>query len=189
MKNASFKDKKLVVDILTQSFEANKSVNYIVKQDSRRRKRIKALMKYSFHVCYLFGDVFLSDDHKACALVLYPEKKKTTLKSLWLDAKLAITCVGLNNIKKTLEHTARIKNTQPQKSMYYIWFIGVNPIYQNKGIGSKLLSEIITDSQSKNRSVYLETSTYKNISWYEKFDFHIYHELDMGYNLFFLSNE
>lgn len=64
MKNADYKDKSLISDILTNSFDSNQSVNYIVKQDGKRFKRIRALMDYSFEVCYLFGDVFLSDDRK-----------------------------------------------------------------------------------------------------------------------------
>ena len=81
-------DKQLIVDILTKSFQSNQSVNYIAKQDSKRTERISSLMDYSFEVCHSFGDVFLSDDKKACALVLYPDKKKTTFKSILLDVKL-----------------------------------------------------------------------------------------------------
>jgi len=77
MKKAEYNDKDLIVDILTKSFETNQSVNYIVKQDSKRLSRIRSLMDYSFEVCHSFGDVFLSDDNKACALVLYPDKKRT----------------------------------------------------------------------------------------------------------------
>ena len=94
MKKAEYKDKDLIVEILSKSFETNQSVNYIVKQDSKRLSRIKSLMGYSFEVCYSFGDVFLSDDNKACALVLYPDKKRTTIKSVLLDAKLILSCVG-----------------------------------------------------------------------------------------------
>lgn len=57
MKKATYRDKDLIVDILAKSFDTNQSVNYIVKQDNRRLQRIKALMDYSFEVCYLFGDI------------------------------------------------------------------------------------------------------------------------------------
>ena len=59
MKKADHNDKNLVVDILTKSFDTNQSVNYIVKQDQKRVKRISALLNYSFEVCHMFGDVFL----------------------------------------------------------------------------------------------------------------------------------
>ncbi len=90
MRKAELSDKDLIVDILTRSFETNQSVNYIVKQDKQRLDRIAVLMDYSFEVCYMYGDVFLSDDKKACALVTYPDKKKTTLKSVLLDVKLIL---------------------------------------------------------------------------------------------------
>ena len=109
MIKAEYSDKNLVVDILTKSFETNQSVNYIVKQDGERIERIGVLMEYSFDVCYLFGDVFLSNDKKACALVLYPDKKKTTFKSILLDVKLILSCVGIENIKKTLARESMIK--------------------------------------------------------------------------------
>ena len=100
MIRAEYQDKQLIVNILTSSFENNKSVNYIIKQDSKRIIRIKNLMAYSFDVCYYFGDVFLSNDKKACALIVYPDKKKVNIRSVLLDLKLIIFSTGLVNIKK-----------------------------------------------------------------------------------------
>ena len=182
-------DKNIIVSILTKSFEANQSVNYIVKQDEKRIKRIEALMHYSFEMCYLFGEVYLSDDKKACALILYPDKKKTTIKSISLDAKLIFSSVGLGNIKKAMHRETMIKKLQPQELMYYLWFIGVDPDYQSEGIGSRLLEDIIQDSNQRKRSIFLETSTLKNIPWYKKFGFYIYNELELSYKLFFLKRE
>jgi hypothetical protein len=189
MIKAKYNDKNLVVGILTKSFDTNQSVNYIVKQDAKRSQRVRALMDYSFEVCYLFGDVFLSDDKKACALITYPDKKKTNLKSILLDVKLIFFAVGLKNIKKTLARESLINKIQPKELKYYLWFIGVDPEYQNEGIGSVLLDEIIEDSEHKKRPIYLETSTLKNLPWYQKFGFQIYHELDLSYKLFFLKRQ
>jgi len=189
MKKADHNDKNLVVDILTKSFDTNQSVNYIVKQDQKRVKRISALLNYSFEVCHMFGDVFLSDDRKACALILYPDKKKTTLKSILLDIKLIFSCIGVENIKKALSRESKIKQLQPKELMYYLWFVGVDPEYQNEGIGSILLYEIIKDSKHKQRPIFLETSTLKNLPWYKKYGFQIYNELELSYKLFFLKKE
>jgi len=70
MVRATSNDKELVADILIRSFVDNKSINYIIKQDEKREQRLKHLMEYSFDICNLFGDVFVSDDRKACALVV-----------------------------------------------------------------------------------------------------------------------
>lgn len=189
MIRAEYKDKERIVKILTGSFENNGSVNYIIKQDRKRIQRITNLMEYSFDICYLFGRVLLSDDKKGCALIVLPEKKKTTFKSALLDLKLIFSCIGLSNVKKTMKRETMIKKLQPKEPMYYLWFIGVDPNEQNKGIGSSLLVEIIKESESEKRSICLETSTLKNLPWYQKFGFTIYNELNLGYKLFFLKRQ
>jgi hypothetical protein len=189
MKRAGYSDKNLVVEILANSFDDNKSVNYIIKQDSKRIRRLKKLMEYSFDICYRHGDVFLSDDKKGCALVVMPDKKKTTFKSILRDAKLALTCVGLSGIKKAMERESRINKVHPDQPIYYLWFIGVDTKNQNMGIGSGLLKEVIKQSIIRNRPIYLETSTIKNLPWYQKFGFTIFEEVDFGYTLFCLKRE
>lgn len=189
MIRADYKDKELILDILTSSFDDNKSVNYIIKQDRKRVKRIRNLMDYSFELCYMFGHVFLSDDRTGCALIILPDKKKTTLKSILLDIKLIFTSMGLSNAKKAMDREAKIKKLHPKEMMYYLWFIGVNDKQQKKGTGSTLLQDVIKQGELKKRPIALETSTVKNIYWYEKFGFRIYNELDLGYRLFFLKKE
>lgn len=189
MTKAAYSQKDLVIDILSKSFDDNQSVNYIVKQDEKRPERIKALMDYSFEVCYAFGEVFLSDDKRACALVLFPDQKRTTLKSIILDVKLILSCVGITNIKKALSRESKIKSLQPKEPMYYLWFIGVDPKCQQTGAGTKLLHEVIEDSKQKERPIFLETSTLKNLPWYKRFGFNTYNELDLGYKLYFLKRD
>lgn len=189
MINALPDDKPLIIDLLTASFIDNKSVNYIIVRDEKKHRHIRALMDYSFEVCSMFGEVLLSDDRRACALVLYPDRKRTTLKSIWLDLKLIFNCIGLSNVFKAMDRESKIKKIQPKERMCYLWFIGVNPIYQGSGIGSKLLREIIKESEKEDRPIYLETSTMKNLPWYKKFGFEVYNKLELSYTLYFLKRK
>jgi hypothetical protein len=189
MIKASKNHKSRVIEILTKSFKDNQSVNYIVKQDSKRAERIKALMDYSFEVCLMFGEVYLSDDQKGCALVLYPDQKSFSIKSTLMDVQLLLNAIGLTRVGKAMSRETAIKSNYPKDPIYYLWFLGVINSDQNKGIGSQLLKEIIIDSQKQHKPIYLETSTIKNIPWYKKFGFSIYNELDFGYKLFMLRKE
>jgi hypothetical protein len=189
MKKVTAIDKSVVVDLLTASFAENQSVNYIIRQNDKRSKHIRALMDYSFEICSLFGDVWLSEDRNACALVLYPQQKKTTFKVILLNIGLIFRAIGISGIQKTLDREARIKKLQPKEKMAYLWFIGVNIANQHQGIGTKLLKEIVADAALKKLAVYLETSTVKNLPWYERLGFKIYNELELGYTLFFLKRE
>ncbi|MGV3685054.1 MAG: GNAT family N-acetyltransferase [Daejeonella sp.] len=189
MKKAAYGDKVLVKNILSKSFDKNQSVNYIAQQDELREKRIAALMDYSFEICYNYGDVYLSDDNKACALVLYPDRKKTTFKSILEDIKLLFKCIGLGNIGKAMKRESAIKKIQPNAPMYYLWFIGVDPDSQGTGIGTQLMNEVIEDSRVQSRPIYLETSTQRNLPWYKKFGFDVYNDLDLSYKLYFLKRD
>ena len=186
MKKADHTYKSLIVDILSKSFGDNKSINYLVKQDSKRKKRIEGLMQYCFDICLVKGQIFISDDENACALILHPERKIGTIKEMLLELKLAINCIGLSRSYKVLKREKLIKQNQPKEPFYYLWFIGVAPEAQGKGIGSALIEEVFIKYNEETRPFYLETSVVKNLSWYEKYGFKIFKELDLGHKLYLM---
>lgn len=188
MKEATAKDKDIVVDILTSSFQDNLSVNYLIPQGLKKQKRVRALMDYSFEACRLSGKVYLSEDRSGCALVSFPEQKKTTLRSLWLEAKLVLRGIGPGNVTRAINREKEISKNYPDAPIYYLWFIGVHPDSQNKGVGKSMMKELLADSQRMGRPVYLETSTLKNLPWYRKFGLEVYQKLNFGYDLFLIRN-
>jgi len=185
MITATKNDKNEIVNMLTDAFADNKSVNYILA-DPGDRKQIKALMSYSFDVCEMFGKVFITEDRRGCALILYPQQKDSTFRGIWLDMKLIFEAVGMLNIGKALKRESAIKKLQPGEATVYLWFIGVSPESQHHGVGSKLMQEIIQMANDQNLPVLLETSVPENIGWYSRFGFKTYAELDLGYSLYFL---
>ena len=88
-----------------------------------------------------------------------------------------------------MKREAKIKKVHPDGPLYYLWFIGVDSHNQNKGIGSQLLQDVISEGQKQNRTICLETSTQNNIPWYQSFGFKIYNEMDFRYKLFCLKKE
>ena len=183
MLKASHNDKDLIINLLVESFAENKSVNYIVAQDNKKLQRIKALMDYSFEICYQFGEIFLNEDKSACALILYPDKKKTNFTTIAMDIKLILKCIGFKNITKALNREKAINALHPDKNIFYLWYIAVNKTEQGKGIGTSFLEKICDYATSCNRDIYLETSTEQNISWYKKMGFELYKELNFTYTL------
>ena len=184
MRKAEFSDKSSILDLLTKSFDNNKSVNYVVKQGQNRVDRIRKLMDYSFNVCNEFGEVWISDDHQACALILFPDKKRFSFSTLVWDLKLAIFVIGLSRVNSVIKREAMIKSNHPKIPFAYLWFIGVNPQLQGKGIGSAFIQEVINECEKKNRPIYLETSTEGNLPFYKKFGFEIFQSLQLTYTLY-----
>lgn len=184
MRKAGISDKSIILDILTRSFDDNKSVNYVVKQDQKRVDRITRLMDYSFNVCNEFGEVWISDDQQACALILFPDKKRSSFRTLLWDIKLALSVIGLDRVSAVLKREAMIKANHPKESIAYLWFIGVNPQLQGKGVGSAFIQEVIQECERKKRPIYLETSMEKNLPFYKKFGFEIFQSLKLSYTLY-----
>ncbi|WP_235207308.1 N-acetyltransferase [Pedobacter sp. V48] len=122
-------------------------------------------------------------------MLLFPQKKRTSLTSIWLDLKLIFQAVGLARFAKTLRRERLVDRKRPGDAMAYLWFIGVDPQNQNCGTGSELLRQILDHTAQMNLSVFLETSVARNLSWYERFGFRQYEELDLGYHLFFMTND
>lgn len=187
MIKASYADKDLVSELLTRAFDKNKSVNYLIRQNHNRLLRIRELMDYSFEQCMRFGEVYLSDDRKACALILYPQQKKNSLQALSLDLKLAFQTISLSALKKAWKREKLIKAVHPAGDKMYLWFIGVDPVEQHVGLGTGLLKEVLNLAKERGLPVYLETSTVQNLPWYKKYGFTVYHQLDLSYKLHFLK--
>ena len=170
-KPITFSEKQTILDILYRSFTDNKSINYTVKQDSKRSSRIQKLLEYSLFQGENYGKIYLSNDHTACAIVLFPSKKKTSLKGIVWDLKLVLKCIGIENVFKVLKRETQLKKQHPSFPFLHLWYVGVSPENQGKGLGTKLIQEIIEDAQNLNLPIFLETSTERNFPFYEKLGF------------------
>jgi ribosomal protein S18 acetylase RimI-like enzyme len=145
-------------------------------------------MEYSFDLCRQKGNVWLSDDGNACALLLYPDRKGSAFDTAILNLQLVLRCTGLAGLQKTMGREARIQSVRPTGRICYLWFIGVDPLCQGNGTGGLLLEEVLRECASTQRPVYLETSVQQNIAWYERYGFTRYHAHDYpGYTLSFLK--
>lgn len=182
--NTSEKDKLVVIEILCQSFKENKSVNFVVKQDQRKEKRLRTLMAYSYYQGSRNGKVYLNEDKTACAIILHSKKKKTSLQDIYWDLKLVIKCIGITRVLKVLKREALIKQNHPTFAFVHLWYIGVLPSQQGKGIGGKLMDELLNEAGKNSLPIYLETSTERNFKFYESLGFSLKNVVtDLGYKL------
>ena len=175
-----------IVEMLSEAFADNLSVNYVLKQDRHQPQRIRRLMQYALATCHDFGDVWLSEDERACALTVLPDTKRTTFATVQRDISLALSVTGLRNVYRTLQRETRVQACHPNEPFCHLWFVGVAKDAQRQGLGSQLLQELIDHYQPQQRAIYLETSTLQNVPWYQKFGLEVYDELNFSYPLYMM---
>lgn len=182
-------DKELVLDLLTYAFEENLSVKNVVKPKGNHWENVYALMLYAYKLCSLYGDIFLSEDKKACAFILYPDQRKNTVKTRLWELQLMFEGIGLSKANKVSRQQKMLDSILPDLNGHpylYLWLLGVKPEHQFLGSGTKLLKDLLLYSERKNRAMCLRTSSSQNMNFYKKFGFEVYSTLNLGYELNFL---
>ncbi len=190
MRKANPNDKDLVAEILISAFESSKedsSINLIVKQDERRVERMKILMEYLFERAMLFGEVFISDNEKACLLVKYTHLEKTTLKTVKLDIQLAFNCIGIERVYKVLKRQQIAKKNYPKEKHIRPMILGVINEMNGKGTAARLLLKLKHHFKDNKLPVILDAASEKNVKMYQKFGFRIIKQDDsLGFPMWFL---
>lgn len=173
------KDKSLAIKILTNSFKDNLSVQYVA---GKNINTIKKLIEYSFYQAFNFGEIIFNNEKNACCFIINPAKKQTTLNSIIWDIKLLFSVIGLFNVSKVLKKEKIVQMNHPNNVNYlHLWYIGVLPNEQGKGLGSKLLNEI---QDHYDKPIYLETSMKNNVTFYTKNKFELYSEHNFGFIMY-----
>ncbi|WP_018615500.1 GNAT family N-acetyltransferase [Segetibacter koreensis] len=182
--------KEKVIEILSECFENNKSVNYVVKQDSKRKERIRDLMDYSFEACIDAGEIYITDDLTGVIICSNSADKLPILEEALLTVQFVWKVTGIEGIKKALRREQYINQFHPKDEEFiYLWFIGLKKTEQGQGVGSGMLQEIINRSNNEKIPIYLETSNEQNLNFYKKHGFEVYHispEEMFGFKLYFL---
>ena len=183
-------EKQLIREVLTEAFDQNRSVNYVVKQDLRREERIQALVDYSYNICLKCGDVIVNENQTAVSLIDLPHNKKSPLFMIKQDFRLVAKSIGIQRLPLVLKRESAIKKYHPKHPFCHLWYIGVLKENQRKGIGTRLLQQIIEKYGKLSMPIYLETSMENNIAWYQNNDFQIYQELkDFGFTTYMMKKE
>ncbi|KAB1158706.1 GNAT family N-acetyltransferase [Tenacibaculum aiptasiae] len=193
MIKASFSDKELVTDILYSAFvniKKDNSISFVVKQDSKRNKRLRFLMEYLFLTSFEFGEVFISDNKKACLLINYPHLQKTTLKNSYWKLLLIIKTIGIFNVFKILKRERELNKNHIKTPHIHPIITGVLNEHQQKGIGVRLIKEVLLHFKNNQLPCIIETTTKENLKLYKKFGFKIVREThSLNYPLFFLRKD
>lgn len=101
----------------------------------------------------------------------------TFLRSIRSGSFLSGLKLGGKNLKKMMPIFTPLEEARKEcmkgREYLYLMILGVDPEYQGRGHGKKLISALLAEADERKLSIYLETSTEKNVVMYEKHGFKV----------------
>ncbi|MEQ8904477.1 hypothetical protein [Ekhidna sp.] len=179
-----------VINILTQSFQTNPSALWVIKQDEKVQKRLKALIEYAVKTGLENNGVFLSDDESAAA-ICFKEPAKSSLISYWNQVQLIRKAIGISRVPHVLRREGYLKKHRHNDPHFNFWFLGTNPERKDGAGAYDIKREIFQLSLEKQLPILLETSVERNKQVYEYFGFNVYHtwKPSTNYTLWFMKRD
>lgn len=161
-------------EMLARAFHDYPDINYIFSDIDERNQKLSALFEYM--VCYgiKYGEVYsISSKFEAVAVWLpywkadMKEEKEPKIKFPELGEKF-------EQKNELIQDCAYRCHKQYAKfSHWYLFPIGVDPIFQGNGYASILLRAKFFEIDKLRTHCYLETSQKTNVSLYQHFGFKV----------------
>ncbi len=172
------------IRLLAAAFDVNPSVNWVIKNDRFRKKRILALSDYSYKTAFIRQGIALSSDQQGIALCYRYNSHKTSLSDYWNQIQLIFRAIGISRTKEILRREHYLKRHRPASGDFlYFWFLGVNPEARGSGSAKELKDRIFHKSRKEQLPIYLETSVERNKNVYQRYGFEIYHTWNVNEKL------
>jgi ribosomal protein S18 acetylase RimI-like enzyme len=164
--------------VLTRAFHDDPYYDYIMPNRKKNKAQIHWWMKLLLKYTLKYGDIYYTDDHKGIAMWLGPEKPVVDdIEILSMGLIKYPFKVGLRNFMRLLDIDGQWKkeHKKEDKRHYYLMVIGVEPEFQQKGIGSRLMQVGLKKANDEKLECFLETVTPEDVRFYEKHNFKAFH--------------
>ncbi|NLV75202.1 MAG: GNAT family N-acetyltransferase [Chloroflexi bacterium] len=75
---------------------------------------------------------------------------------------------GCRRLRHYNQARARLRRTHAPRPHWYFFVLGVDPLYQGTGIGTRLMQRALADAAAAGAGVYVEATTLANARFYER---------------------
>jgi ribosomal protein S18 acetylase RimI-like enzyme len=180
IRKATLADQQAIIRILTRAFDGDPVVNWLMREDHKRRAAFAEFFEVCFRkLAYPHGEVVVATDLHAAALWVPPGKWKVGFLTQLVMAPRYMRCARGKIIRsfRALNNTTK---AHPHEPHYYLLQIGTDPEHQGKGHARRLIEPVLRRCDEEQVGAYLEPSSEKNLSYYQRYGFEVTGEIDMG---------
>jgi ribosomal protein S18 acetylase RimI-like enzyme len=164
---------------LSDAFAQDPHMDWFMRADARRDAA-----RYAFFRMLIAGEGLSKGriDRPACGGAAAMWMPFESLGPIPISAELRmlplmLRTTGLARFGRLMAIRADMDNHHPlDRPHAYLWFLGVSPAAQGRGVGSALLRAASVRLDAQRMPAYLETGTTRNVALYERHGFKVLSE-------------
>lgn len=188
MKQAALNDKNLVVGILTDAYQNDPHINYLLEK-SRNKNKMRIAMEYIFDVSYATGEIYLNEDKTAVALWDTKRKPKSLLSGIFLRIGLTIQ-LGFETTMRILKLNQILEMNLPKgKKIARLYTLAISRKGRGKGYTKKLIDFMVDKMTGSKTPVYIDTLKASDMGLFCKSGFHLFKAIEFDNQKLFFMNK
>jgi GNAT superfamily N-acetyltransferase len=165
VRKASRDDVPQLADVLARAFHEDPVFRWLFPRERRRHGHSRSYFRDRARILLRQDEVYTVDGAAGAAMWARPgEWRDPTFAALWSLAKLAPR-IGRRSLK-ALSGLHEVEARHPHAPHWYLAVLGVEPIWQGRGVGARLLAATLARLDAEGVPAYLETSKQSNVAWY-----------------------
>jgi GNAT superfamily N-acetyltransferase len=162
------------------AFEDDPAAAWVVPDDVIRRRLLeRAFLLFLERIWFAQDECYTTRNAVGAAVWELPNQWKLGVGAqLLLLPRLAWTY--RRHTPRLAQAINALESEHPQEPHYYLPFVGVVPDWQGRGIGAALLRPVLDRCDAERVPAYLEASSPRNRSLYERHGFAVTQEFRLG---------
>lgn len=179
------RDLAAAAQTLARAFQTDPMYNFAVPDDRQRQRWLPVFKREILRNAVCFGESYAAVDDAGNVLGvigLTPPGKYP--HSWWSDTRLIVNavlfptpwCPTLSKAWVLKRYAETFDAMHYRGRHWYVDTFGVDPAWQSRGIGRRLMQRTIELAAGDRLPIWLETQTEANVGYYEGFGFRVIHQ-------------
>jgi ribosomal protein S18 acetylase RimI-like enzyme len=160
--------------ILAAAFQDDPILRWCLPDDERRTGILPTFFSLVGHAIGGYDEVYVTTDGAA---MWVPPGAPAVPEADGPAFEQALADLLGPDADRTFELVGTMEEHHPHDEHHYLWFLGVAPGAQGRGIGSQLLRHVLTTADRTGTPAYLEATSPENVRLYERHGFEVVREL------------
>lgn len=154
---------------------------YLIPDNAQRKKKLAHLFECVVRSGFYYGEVYATSARpEGVAVWLSPGNTNlSTWKQIRIGMLSLVFKLGCKPISRALSGLGYVSSVHERQAPFPHWYlfaIAVDPRFQGKGCGSRLLRPMLARIDEEHLPCYLETENEKNLPIYEHYGFKVVHD-------------